>query len=196
MGIFAGLAIALSTSTAQGGYIYQFQSSCIYNCVNFGLTDFDELSGTISIFDSAIIPNSIINSSDVESFSFSFGTFAIDETTAANFSFDGTLDGTSSFSSFSFTASEGLSSSAPGETLRFLLNDPVYPVDQGSFGPGFCNTVCSTSSVFMLPGSANLSNKMSLVTIPEPNTLWLIALGLICLISMKSRYKFSYFLKR
>jgi len=167
--------------------VFQFQSTCIYECANYGLADMDEIYGTITTFDSLVHPNNAIDETGIESFLFSFGTFSIDNTSAVSFSFEGVLNGNgSSFDSFTFAASEGLDS-VQGDTFFFLFNDAENPANQGRFGPGKCNVSCSRSSVFTYPGAANLSNVASLTVVSEPSSLWLFSIGLFGLLNMSKR---------
>jgi hypothetical protein len=171
-------ALLLFISEAQGSTVFQYQSTCISGCANFGLSDLDQVNGTISFSDVAVIANASLDETDIDSFSFLFGSFSIDDISAISVYFDGILDATaSSFASFSFVASDVLDSGT-GNTLFFLSNDSVYP-DQGRFGPGRCNGSCSPSTVFTFSGTANLSGVHSLTSVPVPPAFILFNTGLL-----------------
>lgn len=177
IGACVGLAM-VGMAGAASGAVFEYESTCVGNCANFGLTDLDTLKGTISFSDASVFSNSSLDTSDVVSFSFLFGTFEIDSTGVASFYFDGILNASaSSFSSFSFVASDALDSGS-AETFFFLKNDATFPADQGRFGPGRCNVSCSPSSVGTFPGAATLSHESSLTLVPAPAALPLMGTAL------------------
>jgi hypothetical protein len=149
--IFVTVFLVWAPLSANAGP-FEFKGTCVFGCANFGLTGGESVSGEISFSDAAVIPNAAVDTSDVVSFSFPFGTFAIDDVDALSFSFEGTLDGMAlSFTSFAFTASEAVTT-PNDDTLAFFLNDSRF-ANQGRFGPGRCvGGTCSKSAVSFASG--------------------------------------------
>jgi len=177
LGAIFGLTL-IGVAGSAAAVPFEFQGTCVAGCANQGLTDLDPVSGEITFSNSAIAPNAAVDTSDVTSFSFSFGSFAIDDADAVGFFFDGTLNGTgSSFTAFSFVASESLSGS--GDTLFFFLNGAGVS-DQGRFGPGRCIAVCAPLSVGTQSGIASFGSSpdFTLTRVPEPASIGLFVIGL------------------
>jgi len=190
LGAIFGLTL-IGVAGSAAAVPFEFQGTCVAGCATQGLTDLDPVSGEINFSNPAIAPNAAVDTSDVTSFSFTFGTFAIDDADAVSFFFDGTLDGTgSSFTAFSFVASEALSGA--GDTLFFFLNGAGVS-DQGRFGPGLCFVACAPLSVGTSGGIASFGfpPDFTLTRATEPATIGLFVIGLGMLTGYRRRRRAS-----
>lgn len=171
--VFALATIGIVGSAAAA--TFEFNATCAAGCANFGLIDLDPVSGQMSFSNASIVPNAAVDTADVVGFSFPIGTFAIDDTTAVDFAFSGTLDGTAtSFSSFGFTATEA--PSGVDDTITLLLNFPGFS-DQGRAGLGRCVGPCTPPGGSFAGGGIRISSDLTL-RVPEPTTLTVFGLGL------------------
>ena len=178
----AALAFLASSLPQQAdAALFTYKSTCEFGCVTFGLASGDPISGSIEVSDAAIIGGGTVDTADVLAFSFTFGTFAIDNTTAVDFYFDGTLDGSATaFTSYSFGASDAF---APTDLNTFFFQFDFLPfADQGIFGPGNCTGPCTVNTIgvnaALDSARTTADSSLSLAAVPEPATLALFAIAL------------------
>ncbi|WP_162914845.1 PEP-CTERM sorting domain-containing protein [Desertibaculum subflavum] len=177
-------ATSLVPASAQAAVIFQYAATCGFNCDLIGLPLGGAVSGTIGFADAAVAPNAVLDTADVVSFSFDFGTVHVDLASAAGFNFDVMLDPlATSATSFNLRAANSL---FPDTGYGFRINSaaiwhaseistwiPDFEEEGGAWvhaggPPGTLTRVDGP------PGGLTADG-----TVPEPAALALLAPGLL-----------------
>jgi hypothetical protein len=164
-------AASLAPHVAQAAIIFQYASTCSFNCEDIGLPLGGAVSGTIGFADAAVVPNAMLSTADMVSFSFDFGTLHVDLASAVGFAVDVTLDplGTSA----TFFEMHAAVTLWPDRGDGFILGGGIWGASaDAAFLPDFDEV---TFSVFALGPTGTLTR---VDAVPEPAALALLAPGL------------------
>ena len=161
---------ALASPTSWGAVTFKYSGICQFNCPGIGLSFGDAVSGTLSIADAAIAPNAPLDSGDVVSFAFDFGSVHATNLNAFAFTLVAEMD-------------------AAGDELGFivLVAGTTFDPNLGdgfALGPdfraskeAFCKTAScdelSTENTAEGPGTF-VRLRDDVTTVPEPAALLLL----------------------